>query len=100
MTLSLSWHHSPYSYKDFINIYSNTQLRNLKFKNKKKNSCFQRERDERERDSVCVCNTCNKLQKKKLKDGFVNKYNILSTMMNSFINLKEKEIYTKHFTGK
>lgn len=54
----------------------------------------------KERDSVCVCNTCNKLHKKKLKDGFVNKYNILSTMMNSFINLKEKEIYTKHFTVK
>lgn len=97
MTLSLSWHHSPYSYKDFINIYSNTQLRNLKFK--KKILAF-RERDERERDSVCVCNTCNKLQQQKLKDGFVNKYNILSTMMNSFINLKEKEIYTKHFTVK
>lgn len=55
----------------------------------------------KEREIVCVCNTCNKLQKKKkLKDGFVNKYNILSTMMNSFFNLKEKEIYTKHFTGK
>lgn len=54
----------------------------------------------KEREIVCVCNTCNKLQKKNLKDGFVNKYNILSTMMNSFINLKEKEIYTKHFTGK
>lgn len=54
----------------------------------------------KEREIVCVCNTCNKLQKKKLKDGFVNKYNILSTMMKSFINLKEKEIYTKHFTGK
>lgn len=98
MTLSLSWHHSPYSYKDFINIYSNTQLRNLKFK--KKILAF-RERDERERDSVCVCviHVIN-YKKKKLKDGFVNKYNILSTMMNSFINLKEKEIYTKHFTGK
>lgn len=22
-----------------------------------------------------MCNTCNKLQKKKLKDGFVNKFN-------------------------
>lgn len=54
----------------------------------------------KEREIVCVCNTCNKLHTKKLKDGFVNKYNILSTMMNSFINLKEKEIYTKHFTGK
>lgn len=55
----------------------------------------------KEREIVCVCNTCNKLQKiNKLKDGFVNKYNILSTMMNSFINLKEKEIYTKHFTEK
>lgn len=54
----------------------------------------------KEREIVCVCNTCNKLQKQKLKNGFVNKYNILSTMMNSFINLKEKEIYTKHFTGK
>lgn len=54
----------------------------------------------KEREIVCVCNTCNKLQKKILKDGFVNKYNILSTMMNSFINLKEKEIYTKHFTVK
>lgn len=54
----------------------------------------------KEREIVCVCNTCNKLHQKKLKDGFVNKYNILSTMMNSFINLKEKEIYTKHFTGK
>lgn len=95
MTLSLSWHHSPYSYKDFINIYSNTQLRNLKLK--KKILAF-RERDERERDSVCVIHVIN--YKKKLKDGFVNKYNILSTMMNSFINLKEKEIYTKHFTGK
>lgn len=29
----------------------------------------------KEREIVCVCNTCNKLQKKKLKDGFVNKYN-------------------------
>lgn len=97
MTLSLSWHHSPYSYKDFINIYSNTQLRNLKFKKKK---FLLSEREMKEREIVCVCNTCNKLQKKKLKDGFVNKYNILSTMMNSFINLKEKEIYTKHFTVK
>lgn len=55
----------------------------------------------KERDSVCVCviHVIN-YKKNKLKDGFVNKYNILSTMMNSFINLKEKEIYTKHFTGK
>lgn len=54
----------------------------------------------KEREIVCVCNTCNKLHTKNLKDEFVNKYNILNTMMNSFINLKEKEIYTKHFTGK
>lgn len=43
--------HSPYSYKDFINIYSNTQLRNLKFKKKFSLS----EREMKERDSVCVC---------------------------------------------
>lgn len=49
MTLSLSWHHSPYSYKDFINIYSNTQLRN----NLKKKFLLS-EREMKERDSVCV----------------------------------------------
>lgn len=55
----------------------------------------------KEREIVCVCviHVIN-YTKKKLKDGFVNKYNILSTMMNSFIKLKEKEIYTKHFTVK
>lgn len=48
---------------------------------------------------MCVIHVIN-YKKKNEKDGFVKNYNILSTMMNSFINLKEKEIYTKHFTGK